>query len=49
MRLFKLTRVKNLTLTDEHFTERDLLAIRTAAKPDEHQKLDVTLKFRIEN
>jgi predicted DNA-binding transcriptional regulator YafY len=48
MRLFKLTRVKKLMLTDKHFTERDLLAIRVAAKPDEHQKHDVTLKYRIE-
>ena len=48
MRLFKLTRVKKLTLTDEYFTERDLLAIRSAAKTDEHQKPDVTLKVRIE-
>ena len=48
MRLFKLTRVKNLILTNESFTERDLLAIRPAAGHDEHQKQDVTLKLRIE-
>jgi len=48
MRLFKLTRVKNLILTNESFTERDLLAIRPTAGRDEHQKHDVTLKLKIE-
>ena len=47
MRLFKLTRVKNLTVTDEHFTERNLLATPPNLGPDEHQKQDVTLTLRI--
>ena len=48
MRLFKLTRVKNLKLTDEHFAECDLLATPLVRTPSEHQKKDVRLKFRIE-
>ena len=47
MRLFKLTRVKNLKLTDEHFAERDLLATPPVRTPSEYQKQDVRLKFRI--
>ena len=47
MRLFKLTRVKNLTVTDEHFTERNLLAMPPNPGPDDHQKQDVTLTLRI--
>ena len=48
MRLFKLTRVKNLTVKDERFVERDLLAVSPAEGPSEHQKQDVDFKFRIE-
>ena len=47
MRLFKLTRVKNMTVTDEHFAERNLLATPPNPGPDEHQKQDVTLTLRI--
>lgn len=46
MRLFKLSRVRNLTVTDETFSERNLLA----AQPnpvDERQKRDVTLTLKI--
>ena len=46
-RLFKLTRVRNLTVTKEHFGERDLLAKPPNPGPAEHQKKDVTLKFKI--
>jgi len=46
VRLFKLTRVKNFTLTDEHFSERDLLA-GPPSPPDARQKGDVTLKLKI--
>ena len=48
IRLFKLTRVKDLTVTDEHFPERDLSAIRPSPVPDGHLKRDVTLKLKIE-
>jgi len=47
IRLFKLTRVRNLTVTDEHFPERDLLAIPPNPGPAEHQSRDVTLKLQI--
>jgi len=47
-RLFKLTRVKDMRLTDEHFTERDLLANRDTYSPDEHRKRDFVFKLRIE-
>ena len=46
VRLFKLTRIKNFTLTDEHFTQRDLLA-EPPLPPDSHQKRDVTLELKI--
>jgi len=47
MRLFKLTRIKHLTVTDEHFFERDLLAACPAAGPDRRTGQDVDLKLRI--
>ena len=47
VRLFKLTRVKNLTITDELFTERDLLAAPPNSGPVAHQSRDATLKLRI--
>lgn len=47
IRLFKLTRVKNLTVTDEHFPERDLLATPSNPDPDTNQKRDETLKLKI--
>jgi len=46
VRLFKLTRVKNFTLTDERFTERDLLADPPPV-PDSRQRGDIALKLRI--
>ena len=48
IRIFKLTRVKNLTITDEHFTERDLLATVVVPEHNERLKEEVTLKLRIE-
>jgi len=48
IRLFKLTRIKNLTITNEHFSARDLLASQQSASPPEHQKPDISLKFKIE-
>ena len=47
IRLFKLSRVRNLTISNEEFTERDFLAITPNPAPDSHQKLDVTLKLKI--
>ena len=47
IRLFKLSRVRNLTVTDEQFTERDFLAISPSPVPASRQKPDVTLKLRI--
>ena len=47
LRTFKLTRIRNLTITDERFDERDLLSISPKVSSDSHQKPDVTLKFKI--
>ncbi|GHV06043.1 transcriptional regulator [Clostridia bacterium] len=50
VRLFKLSRVKKLVVTDEHFAERDLLIVSQGAPspaPSTHQKQDVTLKLKI--
>jgi predicted DNA-binding transcriptional regulator YafY len=47
MRLFKLSRVRDLSLTEDNFYERDLLAIPPNPGPVEHQKNDVTIILRI--
>jgi predicted DNA-binding transcriptional regulator YafY len=47
IRLFKLTRVKNLAVTDEHFPERDLITAIPNPGPDERQTRDVNLKLKI--
>jgi predicted DNA-binding transcriptional regulator YafY len=47
IRLFKLTRIKALTLTDERFKERDLLAVNPENGCDEHKKQDIPLKLKI--
>lgn len=47
MRLFKLSRVRSLIVTDENFSVRDLLAIPPNPSPAGHQKPDVTLKLKI--
>jgi len=46
MRLFKLTRVKNLILTDETFPVRDLLA-EPPPQPNNRENRDITLRMRI--
>ena len=46
IRLFKLTRVKNLNVTDERFPERDLFSAIPNPGPDRPQA-DVTLKLKI--
>ena len=47
IRLFKLSRVRNLTVTDEQFADRDFLESAPTPIPDNHQKPDVTLKLKI--
>ena len=47
VRLFKLTRIKDLTVTDEFFAERNLLATAPNPGPDDHQKQDVALTLKI--
>jgi len=47
IRLFKLSRVRNLTVTGEQFAERDYLATPPNTAPASHQKPDVTLKLKI--
>ena len=46
VRLFKLTRIRNLSVTDEYFPKRDLLVIMPEEKHSRH-KPDVTLKLKI--
>jgi predicted DNA-binding transcriptional regulator YafY len=47
IRLFKLTRIKNLIVTDTRFTERDSSVIRDDVGQDSRNKEEVMLKFRI--
>ena len=47
LRTFKLTRVKNLKVTNKHFTIRDNLPFPLNTTEDEKQKL-VAMKFKIE-
>jgi len=47
MRLFKLTRIRNLTVTDEVFRERDLLAMPPKTDSPERQRPDVFLRLKI--
>ena len=47
IRLFKLSRVRNLTITDKRFTERNLLGTLPNPGPESHQKQDVTFKLKI--
>ena len=47
MRLFKLTRVRNLTVTNDFFIERNLLAAHPNPGLAEHHKQDLTLKLKI--
>jgi predicted DNA-binding transcriptional regulator YafY len=47
LRLFKLSRIRNLRLTSRHFLERDLLQIQPKNDPASHQKQDITIKVRI--
>ena len=47
MRLFKLTRVRNLVVTNAYFGKRELLVAPPNLGSAEHQKQDVTLKLKI--
>lgn len=47
MRLFKLSRVKNLTISDAFFPDRDLLAISPAPTPNRVIRPDVNLELKI--
>ena len=47
MRLFKLTRVRSLTVTDETFGERNLLAIPISQSQPSNERKDVTLRLCI--
>jgi len=46
-RLFKLTRVRNLTVTEERFPARELLTSPPSPAPDVHQRRDIALKLKI--
>ena len=47
LRLFRLSRVRNMHVTDETFVERNLLIEETSTTPSTSQRLDVTLRLRI--
>jgi predicted DNA-binding transcriptional regulator YafY len=47
MRLFKLSRIRNLTIAGDTFAERDLLAPRPAAEATPRDGKDVTLRLHI--
>lgn len=47
IRLFKLSRIKNLTVTETNFGERDLLNSISANSDLERQKQDVIIKLKI--
>jgi len=47
MRIFKLSRIRDMTVTDEIFSERNLLTSPPNPAPEEHQKQDVTLVLKI--
>jgi len=49
IRVYKLTRIKNLLVTDKHFSERALPGIQDNASPnDDEAKNESLIKFRIE-
>jgi len=49
MRLYKLSRIKNLAVTDEHFSERGSLVVSGNPVPSPFQEYqNATIKFRIE-
>ena len=49
MRLYKLSRIKNLVVTDEHFSKRDSLVVSGNPVPNPFREYqNTTIKFRIE-
>jgi len=49
LRIFKLSRMRGLVVTDEVFSERDLLSAETNKPPPDNRKPVVTLRFRIKS
>ena len=49
VRLYKLTRIKNLVITDEHFAKRDLLAELDNPTRNWDAQQEVTLKLRVDS
>lgn len=47
LRLFKLSRVRDLSVTDKNFSERNLLAESPNSGTEERQKQDITLVLKI--
>jgi len=47
IRLFRLSRIRNMDTTDEVFTERNLLTENVISSPPSSKRPDVTLKLRI--
>ncbi len=47
IRLFKLSRVKKLTVTNERFTERSMSDLRPDTSPAGHRRPDVSLRLKI--
>ncbi len=47
IRLFKLSRIANLSVTEILFEERNLLEIVPNVEPVEHQKQDIALTFKV--
>ncbi len=47
MRLFKLTRIRDLSVTDEFFTEREFLTLPDESGPEEHRINNIELVLRI--
>jgi len=48
MRIYKLTRVKNLAVTKEQFPVRDLLSAEFSGETLDRERMDITIKLRIE-
>ena len=49
MRYFKLSRIKNLAVTDEHFTERDYLSVSNDSTGNSNEGQMLTFKLRIDS
>jgi len=47
VRIFRLSRIRNQILTDEHFAERDLLKTSIDDSPSQHTRQDVKLILKI--